>query len=161
MQIRFGKMPVLLAVLSLFVGFTAAAQDSLADNMDILRDAIKANKKLLIADNLVLTDAQAEAFWPIYEQYQTELQAINERLGAVIFSYANEYIAATITDDKAKSLMDEAIAIDKADVDLRKKYFRKLTRVIPTIEAARYIQMESKIRAIIRFDLAANVPLAE
>ena len=138
----------------------SAAQEQPASNMDILRDKIKADKKLLIAENLGLTEGESKAFWPLYEEYQKELEAINQRLGKAIQSYAQEYNAKTLTDEKAKTLMTEALAIEEAEVVLKKKYLDRLNGVIPAIKAARYLQMENKIRALIRFDLAANIPLA-
>ena len=143
------------------VALAQAAQDQPADNMDILRDKIKADKKLLIAENLGLTDAESKAFWPIYDEYQKELAGLNQRLGKMIQSYANEYNANTMTDDKAKSLMTEALSIEEAETALKKKYMEKLSGVIQAMKAARYLQMESKIRALIRFDMAANIPLVQ
>ena len=148
---------VALAVVTL----AQAAQDQPADNMNILRDKIKADKKLLIAENLGLTDAESKAFWPIYDEYQKELAGLNQRLGKMIQSYANEYNANTMTDDKAKSLMTEALSIEEAETALKKKYMEKLSGAIQAMKAARYLQMESKIRALIRFDMAANIPLVQ
>lgn len=138
-----------------------AAQNQPADNMDILRDKIKADKKLLIAENLGLTEAESKGFWPIYEEYQKELAGLNGRLGKMIQSYANEYNANTMTDEKAKTLMTEALSIEEAETALKKKYLDRLNGVIPAVKAARYLQMENKIRALIRFDLAANIPLVQ
>ncbi|HEY7697420.1 MAG TPA: hypothetical protein VIE88_03350 [Vicinamibacteria bacterium] len=128
--------------------------------MDILRDKLKADKKLLIAENLGLTEGESKVFWPVYEEYQKELEAINQRLGKAIQSYAQDYNAKTLTDEKAKTLMTEALAIEEAEVALKKKYLDKLSGVIPATKAARYLQMENKIRALIRFDLASKIPLA-
>jgi hypothetical protein len=128
--------------------------------MDILRDKIKADKKLLVAENLGLTDAESKVFWPVYEDYQKELAGINDRLLKTIQSYAQDYNAKTLTDDKAKSLMTETLAIEQAEVALKKKYLDKLNGIIPPIKAARYMQIENKLRAIVRFDLAGNIPLA-
>lgn len=143
------------------VALAQAAQDQPADNMNILRDKIKADKKLLIAENLGLTEAESRAFWPIYDEYQKELAGLNQRLGKMIQSYANEYNANTMTDDKAKSLMTEALSIEEAETALKKKYMEKLSGAIQAMKAARYLQMESKIRALIRFDMAANIPLVQ
>ena len=141
-------------------GRASAVQDQPASNMEIMRDKLKADKKLLIAENLGLTEGESKVFWPVYEEYQKELEAINQRLGKAIQSYAQEYNAKTLTDDKARTLMTEALAIEEAEVALKKKYMDKLNGVIPAIKAVRYIQMENKIRALIRFDLAAEIPLA-
>ena len=151
---------VFAAVISLAFAAAAAAQDQPASNMEILRDKIKADKKLLIAENLGLTEGESKVFWPVYEEYQIELATINQRLGKAVQSYAQDYNANTLTDDKAKALMTEALAIEEAEVALKKKYLDRLTGIIPATKAARYLQMENKIRAIIRFDLAASIPLA-
>jgi hypothetical protein len=86
------------------------AQDkSSADtNMQILRDKVKADKKLVVAANMELTDAEAKGFWPIYEAYQKDLQSLNERLKKTILSYADAYNNKTLTDGMAKKLADEA-----------------------------------------------------
>ncbi len=140
---------------------TAFTQDQPASNMEILRDKLKADKKLLVAENLGLTDAESQKFWPIYEEYQTELEAINQRLGGVIDAYATEYNAMSLTDEKAKTLMGEALSIEEAEIALKRKCLASLDGAIPAMKAVRYLQMENKIRALIRFDLAANIPLVE
>ncbi|HEY7672448.1 MAG TPA: hypothetical protein VIC71_09540 [Gammaproteobacteria bacterium] len=161
MKIQRNRAVSALALLSLFVGFTANAQEAVSDNMDILRAKIAADKKLIIADNLVLTESQAAAFWPIYEEYQTELRALNGRTAALIENYAAAYNAGSVPEAKAEELLDEALSIDEAKVALKKKYARRLKNVIPTIERVRYLQMENKIRALIDYDLAANIPLVD
>jgi hypothetical protein len=148
-------------LMALAFSLAQAAQSPPADNMDILRDKLKADKKLLIAENLGLTDAESKAFWPVYEEYQKELAGLNQRLGKMIQNYATEYNAKTMTDDKAKTLMAEALSIEEAETALKKKYLDRLNGVIPAVKAARYLQMENKIRALIKFDMAANIPLVQ
>ena len=140
----------------------AYAQSTSADmDMQILRDKLKADKKVLVAANMQLTDAEAKAFWPIYDAYQNDLKAINARLGNAILAYADAYKAGPISDAAAKKFLDEAIAIDDAEAKLRKDYAAKLTAAIPAAKAARYLQIESKIRAAIRYEIAANIPLVK
>ena len=151
-----------LIVAFAFVGAPGYAQDKSADmNMQILRDKLKADKKVLVAANMQLTDSEANAFWPIYDAYQNDLKAINARLGNAILAYADAYKAGPISDGAAKTFLDEAIAIDDAEAKLRKDYAAKLTNALPAAKAARYLQIESKIRAAIRYELAANIPLVE
>jgi hypothetical protein len=139
------------------------AQDkSAADtNMQILRDKVKADKKLLVAANMELTDAEAKGFWPIYEAYQRDLQLLNERLEKTILSYADAYNSQTLTDTTAKKLADEALAIDEEEIRMRKACAAKLTPVLPGKKAARYLQIENKIRALLRYELAGGIPLVE
>ena len=145
-------------LLSLF-SLPALAQDKPADNMQILREKIKADKKLLVAANMELTESEAKNFWPIYEDYQKYLQKINERLGILLQSYAADYKNKTMTDEKAKKLTDEFLSIEQAEVKLKSSYVPKLSKALPATKVARYLQIENKIRAVIKYDLAATVPL--
>ena len=149
----------LIAAMLLTASGLLQAQTS--SNMEILREKLKADKKLLIAQNLGLTEAESSGFWPIYEQYQNELEGINQRLANAIESYANEYNSNTLTDAKASQLMNEALSIEEAEVALKKKYVERLNGVIPAMKAVRYLQMENKIRALARYDLSTQIPLVE
>ena len=132
-----------------------------ADNMQIMLDKIKADKKLLVATNMDLTEAEAKAFWPVYEQYQKDLMAINQRIGKLINSYAADYQANTLTDEKAKKLTDEYVAIEKAEAGLKESYVPKLSKVLPPKKVARYMQIENKIRAAVKYELADQIPLVQ
>ena len=150
---------VLLCVTAL-VAVPVLAQDKTSDtNMQILLDKVKADKKLVVAANLELSDADGKAFWPIYEAYQKDLEAINDRLSKTILAYADAYNKSTLTDAQAKQFSDEALAIDQDEIAMRKTYAGRLSRVLPGKKAARYLQVENKIRAAIRYQLAAAIPL--
>jgi hypothetical protein len=140
---------------------SALTQDKPADNMQILREKVKADKKLLVAANMELTESEAKGFWPVYEDYQKDLTAINQRIAKLIESYAADYRANTLTDEKAKKLVDELIAIEQAETGLKASYVPKLSKVLPQKKVARYLQIENKIRAVVKYELAAGVPLAQ
>ena len=89
---------------------SAMAQTAGTTNMEILRQKIKADKKLVVAQNLKLTDAEGTAFWPVYDAYQKDLQAINQRMTAVILAYADAYNKGPVTNETAKKLLDESLA---------------------------------------------------
>jgi hypothetical protein len=142
-------------------GFTpfSLAQDKPADNMQILRDKIRADKKLVVATNMDLTETEAKGFWPIYDQYQKDLQKINQRMANLLDSYADDFRNKSLTDEKAKKLITEAVAIDKAEADLKTTYAPKLSKVLPVRKVIRYLQIENKIRAVVKYDIASGVPL--
>jgi Spy/CpxP family protein refolding chaperone len=139
----------------------ATAQTTSTTNMDILRQKVKADKKLVVAQNLQLTDAEGTAFWPVYEAYQKDLQQVNQRLTALVQAYANAYNKGPVANDVAKKLIEDAVAVDEAEVKLKGSYVPKVLAAIPATKAARYIQIENKIRAAIRYELAAGIPLVE
>jgi hypothetical protein len=152
-------MVIVMVAALVGLGALAAAQDKPADNMQILRDKVKADKKLLVVSNMELTESEAKAFWPVYDQYQKDLGAMNERMVKMIKSYADAYNAKSMTDDGAKKLTDEFIAIEKAETAMKESYVPKLSKVLPPRKVARYLQIENKIRALVKYDLAGQIPL--
>jgi len=130
-------------------------------DMQILAEKVKADKKLVVAANMQLTEDEAKGFWPVYEAYQKDLKAINQRLLVAIRNYADAYNQGPVSDETAKNLIKEAIAIEDAEVKLKRSYVPKLEKVIPGMKVARYIQIENKIRAVGKYELAAQIPLVE
>ena len=153
----------LTAALTMVFGLTALAlaQTPATTNMDILRQKVKADKKLVVAENLKLTDAEGAKFWPVYEAYQKDLQQLNERLKAVVLAYADAYNKGAVTDETAKKLIEDASAVDDAEATLKHTTLPKILAVLPAAKAARYVQIENKIRAVIRYELAAGIPLVQ
>ena len=163
MRLNLVKKTIGVAMVIMMFGFAPlnAAQDKPADNMQILRDKIKADKKLVVATNMELTESEAKGFWPIYDTYQKDLQKINRRMANLLESYAADFRTKSLTDDKAKKLIDEALSIEQAEADLKSTYAPKLGKVLPVKKVARYLQIENKIRAVIKYDIAQGVPLMQ
>jgi len=150
---------LVIAATTMCVTPVFAEENAQNTNMQILLDKVKADKKLLIASNMDLTDQESKAFWPLYEGYQKGLAKVNGHMGGVINEYAEAYNKGSVPDAVAKKIINEAIKTEGEEVILRREYAEKLTKVLPAHKVARYLQMESKIRALIKFDLAANIPL--
>lgn len=150
---------IMVMALAALVALPAVAQT--ASDMQILAQKIKADKKLVVAANMELTEAEAKGFWPVYDAYQKDLQGINKRLLGTIKSYADAYNKGPVSDETAKKLINEAIAIEDAEVKLKRSYVPKLEKVIPGMKVARYLQIENKIRAVAKYELAANIPLVQ
>jgi hypothetical protein len=142
---------------------TAFAQEQVISdaNIQILRDRFGADKKLLVAANMELTDAEAMGFWPIYESYQKDLQVLDERLKETILSYADAYNDDKLTDQIVKALFGAALTINEDEVKMRKAYLAKFADVLPGKKVVRYLQIENKIRTMLRHELAAMIPLVE
>ena len=151
----------LAAAMMIWVVTPVMAQDKPADNMQILRDKIKADKKLVVAANMDLTESEAKGFWPVYEEYQKDLTSINQRIGKLIESYAADYRANTLTDEKAKTLAEELVAIEHIDGALQQSYVNKLEMVLPPKKVLRYLQIENKIRAAVKYELAGSIPVVQ
>ena len=128
-------------------------------NMQILMQKIKADKKLLVASNMDLTDAEAKTFWPLYDAYQKDLDKINQHLGHTIKDYAEAFNKGSIPNDTAKNLLNEALSVQESEVKLKREYAEKIGKVLSPAKTARYIQIENKIRALVNAELARQIPL--
>lgn len=156
----FIRIFVLMAFALCIIG-PAFAADKPADNMQLLQEKIKADKKLVVAEGMQLTEAEAKVFWPVYDAYQKDLGAINERVRAMIKSYAEAYNAKKMNDEKAKKLTNEMLTIQSDEVKLMQDYALKMGKVLPATKVIRYLQIENKIRAIIKYELASKIPLVQ
>ena len=154
-------MKVLAIVMFVFSALLAPvyAEDRPADTMQIVKEKIKADKKLFVAENLQLTETEAKAFWPVYESYQRDLDAINERVVKLINEYAKNF--DSMTDEAAGKLVADAVDVEVDRSKLMQSYLPQIKKALPAKKAARYYQLESKIRALINFELAANIPLVK
>ena len=161
MRLDILKKSIGVAMTIMLFGFAPVtfAQDKPSANMDILREKIRADKKLVVALNMELTESEAKGFWPIYEQYQKDLQKINQRMANLLESYADDIRRKSLSDDRARKLIDEATAVDQAEAGLKSTYAPKLGKALPMTKVVRYLQIENKIRALVKYDIASGVPL--
>ena len=153
---------LMLCVLTgvLLLGVPTFAEPPVSDtNMEILKEKLKADKKLLVASNMELTDAEAKQFWPVYDSYQKELEQLNQKLGKAITEYAEAFNKGPVPNDTAKKVLGEVLNVEQQEVKLKRSYAEKVGQVLPATKAARYIQIENKIRAIVKVELAQAIPL--
>ena len=136
-----------------------AAGDKPANNLQIIHEKLKADKKLIVSKYMELTESEAKNFWPVYEEYQTDLQKIYDRMGSLLKSYAAEY--KSLTDEKAKTLLDDWLSLEKDDAKRRQSYVPKILKALPGKKAARYLQIENEFHILLNYDLAATVPLVQ
>jgi Spy/CpxP family protein refolding chaperone len=127
--------------------------------MEILKQKLKADKKLLVAGNMDLSDAEAKKFWPLYDSYQMDLNQVNQQLGQTIKEYAEAFNKGSIPDNKAKKLLNDVLSMEEQENKLKRTYAQKLEKVLPYNKVARSMQIENKIRAVIKMELAQQIPL--
>ena len=157
----------LLLASALVLGFCAAAGraaqpsggEAANANLDVLINAIRANRKAVVAVNLKLTDDEAAKFWPIYDRYQKEVNAVGDRLVEVIGDYAKSF--RDLPDDKAMKLVDDYLTIEADRVKVRRAYLDEFGKSLPGRKVARFYQIENKMDAVVRYELASTIPVIE
>jgi hypothetical protein len=147
------------AVLACLVNGVAIAQDKPADQMEILREKARADKKLVVSTALALTEGEAKAFWPVYNAYQSDMITHYDKLLSLIDRFDRTY--DTMTDQTATQLLNEYLALEANHVALLKAYVPRFQRVLPALKVARLYQIENKMRALVNYDLARQIPLVK
>jgi hypothetical protein len=152
----------LLCAIAILQGLVASpihAGEAADASREILHATLHANKKALVDVNLELDDAEAAAFWPIYDRYQSELDAVQARLLAVIEAYSEA--VASMTDAKASELVDDYLAVEQDRAKVRRKYLAPISAALPGRTVMRFYQIENKIEAVLRYELAATIPVVK
>ena len=167
MKIRFA----FATAAALLLSYGLAAQDKqLKDQAEskelntqayiqLLRSDLKASKRTLIKESMQLDDKQAEAFWPLYNQYDVEQTKLGDQKLALIQQYANSFL--TMTDDKADQLAHQALQLDEQRLALRKKYYDIMKKSLPAVVVARFFQLDNQIQLVVDLQIASNLPIIE
>ena len=137
------------------------ADGSVADVTDLqaLRTAVRANKKAFVASTMQLTDTEAKKFWPAYDAYQGILDMANrERILAIEGLIGRD---KPLSDLYAKNLAKEIVAADEIEIKARRTLYNRVMKALPAKKAARYLQLEAKIRAVQAYDIALAIPLVK
>lgn len=152
---------VVLVALGLLAGSTAPGHPGQAAkaNLEILRDTIRANRKALVAANLTLSDDEASRFWPVYDRYRTELTAVDDRLVKVVEDYTASFPG--LSNEKAMKLVDDYLSAEGDRVRVRRAYLGEIAKVLSGRKVARFYQIENKMDAVLRYDLASEIPVVE
>lgn len=157
MTLRARGVIVISAFLACLAGGVAGAQDKPADTMELLREKARADKKLVVATALDLTEGEAKVFWPVYNSYQSDMITYYNRVSKLVDTFAETH--GSMTDETATKLLGEFLALQADHVAILKSYAPKFRRVLPPVKVARLYQVENKIRALVDYELARAIPL--
>ena len=119
---------------------------------------IQARRQEIVATNLGLSSDEGAEFWPLYREYRAAMDTLGSRDAKLITDYARAF--ESLTDAQARDLLDEATAVEGERAKLKQQYVKRFAKVLPGVKLARYFQIESKLDAVIRMELAAGIPLA-
>lgn len=149
-------MKYLIAFTLFLASTTASAQNNA---IELLRQDLKTGKVALLTASLPLTEQEAEAFWPIYREYDAELSKLGDRRVAVLRRYAQTY--NNVTELAAGEMMKESFSILRDRTELLEKYYDKVAKELNGIIAARFAQVENQMLTLIDAKLIDEVPLVK
>jgi Spy/CpxP family protein refolding chaperone len=136
-----------------------AAGASDAPRIQKFREQVRADPKAVVAKNLNLTESESKAFWPAYDECHVKLDGAQRRGNRAVVDYVNA--GDNVTDANAKQIAKNLLDADIDAARAMKSCFERVAKVLPGKKAARFLQIESKMRALVRFDTAAAIPLVD
>ncbi len=145
------------AALVSVVAAVAAAQ-TVKDALEVTRQAVESQRRVLVAGALPLTDAEADAFWPLYDAYEKERRPLDERANKLVADFLAG--AASLTDAQAKAMVEEALKVDEERLRVRRSYLGRMVKAIPPRKLARFYQIDNKLDSVVRADVSRQIPLA-
>ena len=142
-----------------------AAKSSTADNapqsnpddfIELLRKDVRSQKKEIIAENMDLSDSEAEKFWPVYDRYAAELSRIYDTKLSLLNDYAENY--NTMTGEQAENYIRKRADVEQSIMQLRLKYMPAFRKVLSGRETALFYQLDWRLGLAIDVELV-QVPL--
>lgn len=154
---RFNVLTIAILALVGFVGLAQASTPDVDNLVELLRSDLKADKVAIIGEALGLGEKKAEAFWPVYREYQAELDKIGDRQVANLKSFLTNFDG--MTDDKARELASNGLELRKDRLSLLEKYQGRFEKVIGPINTAKLIQVEVVLQQMVDLQIASELPL--
>ncbi len=149
---------ILLFTVALFFASSISAQTE-NDYLEIARDVLKVEKKAAIADVMDLSETESQPFWNLYNEYQGKLYTVHNKRIDGIKDFAKNY--ENMTDEKAEELWMNYMGYQSELLKLKKGYYKKFKKILPTGKAVRFFQAENKIETLVNAELALEIPMIE
>ena len=138
----------------LFVGTLTYAQTP--TEIELFQSEFKADKKVLVANFMELSDAESTAFWKVYNAYELERGKMGDKRIQLLKQYADNY--ESLTDEQAKEWTNEVFKMQKKEIEIKKKYYKRMSKELSPLTALRFIQLEEYFRTMISASILENIP---
>jgi hypothetical protein len=138
---------------------TAPGAPPTAEELELLLGTIRSNRQALVETNLGLTPEERARFQPVYARYDEKLRAVQDKLFGVVEEYVSSY--RTLGDEKALSLIEAYLDAEEDRAEIRSEHLDDFKAVLPGRKVARFYQIENKMDALLRYELASRIPVIE
>jgi hypothetical protein len=160
MKKSVGKVLLMSVLCSIFFGTSLYAQEMNKDEkVDVTRSIIQSERESIISSTMKLSEEEREKFWPLYNEYRSEMSKVNERSVKLITEYLEHY--GEHSDEKARAMMNEFLEIKKADLDLKMAYVKKFSDALPPTTTLKFFQLENRMDAVVTNQLINQIPLVK
>ena len=145
----------ILILSALFLASFAWAQSN-KEEIDLLQAAFGMDKKTVVADFVKPSATQKDAFWKLYDEYETQRKELGKQRIDLLKQYADQYL--TMTGEQADAWTTKVIELQKKTDNLIVTYYTKVKAISDGLVATQFYQIENYILATIRLQILQNVP---
>ena len=155
-------LPVVLVAAQAEIGEAEPAEEvktvaEVHNDVELLQADIEMVRKDIIENSVEMTAEESEAFWPVYDEFQRNLRVVRGRQAALLADYFVNY--DTISDEKARDMLDELFSIKESDARVKKAYISKFMDVLPARKVVRLYQVDNRLDTALEFELTGDIPL--
>ena len=150
------KRLIICLIVSILILPVVADAESVAE---LKKKLMFDQKKLIVMENMEFTQDEGKFFWPIYQKFQEELFEVNQGAARLVVAYAASF--QNLTNETAANIAEEWLNLQKKRIGIRQKYLKEFSRGLPAKKVFRYLQIENKLDAMARYELAKGIPLAQ
>jgi hypothetical protein len=139
-------------------GQAEEAKIDITSDIELTRAAIQVRRQAIVTAAMDLEPREAEAFWPVYRAYRTDMAKVNDRYARLLVTYVENY--DTLSDQLATRFMNDYLGVERDRTGVKARYLPRFGKIMPARKVMRFFQVENKLDALINAELAADVPLA-
>lgn len=145
------------AMLVLMVSHTLMAADW--SEIALTRSAVQQDRQAIVAKFMDFNESQSRVFWPVYRDYRSAVAAADDRMVTILEKLIDRH--GVISDREADDLMDQYLRFEQEKLELQYTYLKRFRKILPFKQVARLFQLENKMDAVVRYELATKVPLVD
>lgn len=147
----------LLCAAALTLSPVSLVAQSDSELLEAARSTLKKDRRAAVEEAMQFTEAEAKAFWPLYDAYRAEIDTVGTKVRDLIISYASAY--PDITTENAKNGLKQILELEKQTATIRAKHLTKIGKALPPVKALRFAQVDMRLEVTNRLALAAEIPL--
>ena len=135
------------------------AQPGKQGQIELSRQIIQMRRQEIVSQMMALTEKESGPFWQLFKDWRGKQTGLGDRKVTLINQLGENFV--DLTDDKAKTMLDEWMKIQDDELRLKKEYLKEFRKILPERKVARFFQLESKMDAAVAYDLAGRVLMVE
>ncbi len=141
--------------------FAQGRMETNKEEIELTRATIKLQKKQIVAKNMQLNSFEKDKFWAVYREYQDKMDTVNDRRVKLITGYADALKSGGLSDEKALDMLNEYLSYERMRLITKQSFVKRFQEVLSSRKVTRFFQLETKLEAIINFELAQKIPLVQ